>query len=85
MGTKNWQLTHQLKLAQKAGRTEEVTQLSALLEASQAECKHPKVSYQVSVCREDMMTKNRGLIHKGDEIVQCLDCGYIIRHRIKNA
>jgi hypothetical protein len=83
MGTRNWQTLRDLTIAKRAGRTEEVAALTAVLEESQRACKHPDVDKRVGTCHQDVETAYRGTVHKGDEIVWCFACSRILRHTPK--
>lgn len=80
MGHRNWKLVSDLEEARKAGRTEEAARLALQLEESQRGCPHPDQDKLVSPALEDFDSKNRGPIKKGDTLVTCQACSYIIRH-----
>lgn len=80
MGRRNWQLIRDLERAKLAGRSDEIQRLTDAVSDSQKECEHPNQDRQVAQAAKDVETRNRGLIRKGDTIVWCLGCSYIIRH-----
>jgi len=80
LGTRNWQLIRDCEAARKAGRTEEHARLSELVEESQLACPHPKESIQISTSGVDVMTKNRGLIKRGEQVMHCMACSRFLRH-----
>lgn len=80
MGTRNWQLIRDLKVAQQAGKTDEVSRLLALVEESQAGCIHSDSEKHVVDAPEDIQTPDRGLIPKGDQVFMCFGCSRVLRH-----
>jgi hypothetical protein len=85
LGTRNWQLIRDCEHARKAGRAEEHARLVELVEESQQKCPHPKDHIQIKTQTEDVETKNRGLIKRGDQVMYCLACSRFIRHYPKTA
>jgi hypothetical protein len=79
MGTRNWQTVRDLEIAKRAGRTEEVASLTAILEESQKACRHPDRDKRVGESHEEKESY-RGHIRKGDTIVWCVACGRILQH-----
>lgn len=80
MGRRNWQLIRDLETAKKAGRTaEEVERLALRVEESQKACPHPKEEIQTAKAVENTQTKSFA-IKKGDEIVWCLACSFVLKH-----